>query len=52
MAVGPHIQFWVNDELVMTYEGDEYTSGYFAIQMHHPGMKVEAKDMYYRDLSR
>jgi len=50
-AVGPHIQFWVNDELVMTYEDDEYTSGHFAIQMHHEGMKVEARELYYRDLS-
>lgn len=51
-AVGTHIQFWVNDELVMTHEDDEYTSGHFAIQMHHEGMKVEARDLYYRDLSK
>jgi hypothetical protein len=51
-AVGTKIQFWVKDELVMTYEDDEYTSGHFAIQMHHPGMKVEAKDLYYRVLNK
>lgn len=51
-AIGPHIQFWVNEELVMTYEDDEYISGHFAIQMHHQGMKIEAKELYYRDLSK
>jgi hypothetical protein len=49
-AVGPKIQFWVKDELVMTYEDDEYKTGHFAIQMHHAGMKIEAKDLYYRNL--
>ncbi len=51
-AVGPHIIFWVNDEIVMTHYDDEYTSGHFAIQVHHEGMKVEAKELYYRDLSK
>ncbi len=49
-AVGPHIIFWINDEIVMTHYDEEYTSGHFAIQVHHEGMKVEAKEMYYRYL--
>lgn len=50
-AVGPVINIWVNNELVMTYEDDEYKKGYFAIQCHNPGMMIEAKDLYYKDLS-
>jgi len=51
-AVGSHIEFWINDKPVMTYDDDEYKKGYFAIQCHNPGMLIEAKDLYYRDLSR
>lgn len=50
-VVGNKIEFKINDQLVMTYEDDEYKKGYFAIQCHNPGMVVEAKEMYYRDLS-
>lgn len=50
-AVGPHIQIWVNEQLVMTHEDHEYKKGRFAIQCHNPGMTIEAKDLYYRDLS-
>lgn len=50
-AVGPKIEIWVNEELVLTYEDAEYTKGYFAIQCHNKGMVAEAKDLYYRDLS-
>lgn len=50
-AVGAKIEFKINDQLVMTYEDDEYKKGYFAIQCHNPGMVVEAKEMYYRDLT-
>jgi Domain of Unknown Function (DUF1080) len=50
-AVGDHIQFWINDKLVMTYDDAEYKSGHFAIQGHNPDMKIEAKDLYYRNLS-
>jgi hypothetical protein len=50
-ATGDHIQFWINDKLVMTYDDSEYKSGHFALQGHNPGMKIEAKDLYYRDLS-
>ncbi len=49
-AVGPKIQFWVKGKLVMTYEDAEYKSGHFAIQGHNPGMKIEAKDLVYRNL--
>jgi hypothetical protein len=50
-VVGNNIEFKINDQLVMTYQDDEYKKGYFAIQCHNPGMVVEAKEMYYRDLS-
>jgi hypothetical protein len=51
-AVGEHIQFWINDKLVMTYDDAEFKSGHFAIQGHNPGMKIEAKELYYMDLSK
>lgn len=51
-AAGSLINIWINDELVMTYADDEYKKGYFAIQCHNPGMKIEAKDLYYKDLSK
>jgi hypothetical protein len=51
-AVGPHIQFWMNETLVMTYDDAEYKTGHFAIQGHNPGMKVEAKELFYMDLSK
>jgi hypothetical protein len=51
-AEGSLLQIWVNDQLVMTYEDEEYKKGYFAIQCHNPGMTIEAKELYYRDLSR
>ncbi|MDZ7606169.1 MAG: DUF1080 domain-containing protein [Cyclobacteriaceae bacterium] len=50
-AVGSEINIWINDELVMTYEDNEYKKGYFAIQCHNPGMTIEAKELYYKDLS-
>jgi hypothetical protein len=50
MAEGNSIKFWINDTLVMTYEDDEYKTGHFAIQGHNPGMKIEAKELYYRNL--
>ena len=51
-AIGARFQFWINDKLVMTYEDAEYKSGHFAIQGHNPGMKIEAKEMYYLELSK
>jgi hypothetical protein len=51
-AVGTHIEFWINEQLVMTYDDSEYTKGYFAIQCHNPGMVIEAKELYYKDLSK
>ena len=51
-AVGPVINIWINDELVMTYEDDEYKKGFFAIQCHNPGMIIEAKELYYRNLEK
>ncbi len=49
-VVGNKIKFWINNKPVMTYEDDEYKTGHFAIQGHNPGMKIEAKEMYYRNL--
>jgi hypothetical protein len=51
-AVGGHIQFWINGKLVMTYDDNEYKTGHFAIQGHNPGMKVEAKNLFYRSLDK
>jgi len=51
-AVGPKINIWVNDELVMSYEDKEYKKGFFAIQCHNAGMTIEAKDLYYKDLGK
>jgi hypothetical protein len=51
-AVGAKINIWVNNELVMSYEDEEYKKGYFAIQCHNSGMTIEAKDLYYKDLSK
>ena len=51
-AVGSKIEFRINGKKVMTYRDDEYTYGHFAIQGHNPGMMIEARDLYYRDLSK
>lgn len=51
-AVGSNIKIWVNEELVMTYTDDEYKKGFFAIQCHNEGMMIEAKNLYYKDLSK
>ena len=50
-AVGDHIQIWVNGQLMTDYNDSEYKEGHFAIQGHNPGMKIEARDLFYRDLS-
>jgi hypothetical protein len=49
-AVGKRIEFWINDKPVMTYDDTEYKTGHFAIQGHNPGMKIEAKELYYSPL--
>jgi hypothetical protein len=49
-AIGDHIEFWINEKPVMTYDDGEYKSGHFAIQGHNPGMKIEARDLYYREI--
>jgi predicted glycoside hydrolase/deacetylase ChbG (UPF0249 family) len=49
-ATGSLIQIWVNEKLVMTYEDEEYPKGFFAIQCHNPGMTIESKELYFRDL--
>lgn len=49
-AVGDHIQIWVNEKLMTDYHDSEYSKGHFAIQGHNAVQKVEAKDLFYRDL--
>ncbi len=51
-AVGDSIKIWVKNRLVMTYRDDEYKKGHFAIQCHNKGMRIEAKDLFYRDLTK
>jgi len=51
-AVGEHIQFWINGQLVMTHDDSEYKRGHFAIQAHNPGTRIEAKELYYLDLGK
>jgi hypothetical protein len=51
-AVGTHIQFWINNKLVMTYDDSDFKTGHFAIQGHNPGMKIEAKNLFYHSLDK
>ncbi len=51
-AVGDDIKVWVNGEFMSELKDSEYTKGRFAIQGHNPGQTIEAKDLYYRDLSK
>ena len=51
-AVGNTINIWVNGTLVTTHTDEDYTQGFFALQCHNDGMTIEAKDLYYRDLSK
>ncbi len=51
-AVGAHIQFWINKKLVMTYDDSDFKTGHFAIQGHNPGMKIEAKNLFYQSLDK
>lgn len=50
-AVGDSLNIWVKDQLVMSYSDAEYKEGKFAIQVHNAGMKVEAKNLYYREIN-
>jgi len=51
-AVGSDITIWVNDEEVMNYKDEEYKKGFFAVQCHNDKMTIEAKELFYRDLSK
>ncbi|RQW06757.1 DUF1080 domain-containing protein [candidate division KSB1 bacterium] len=51
-AVGDFIQIWVNDSLMTEHHDAEYQRGHFAIQGHNEGMMIEARELYYRDLSQ
>ncbi len=51
-ALGNEITIWVNDEEVMHYHDDEYKKGFFALQCHNDKMRIEAKELFYRDLSK
>ncbi|MCA9733283.1 MAG: DUF1080 domain-containing protein [Deferribacteres bacterium] len=50
-VIGDRIKIWVNDILMVDYNDEEYKKGYIAIQGHNPGMTIEAKELYYKDLS-
>lgn len=50
-TVGDTITIWVNDIEVMNHRDDEYKKGHFALQCHNDQMTIEAKALYYRDLS-
>lgn len=49
-AQGDMLQIWVNDSLVTECQDSDYESGHFAIQAHNPGMIIEAKEIYYKEL--
>ena len=51
-AVGDQITIWVNDVEVMNHQDAEYKTGLFALQCHNDQMTIEAKDLYYKDLSK
>ncbi len=36
----------------MTHDHTESKAGHFAVQGHNPGMKIEAKELYYRELGQ
>ena len=36
----------------MEYMDNEYSKGHFALQGHNKGMKIEAKDLYYRNITK
>jgi hypothetical protein len=44
---------WIYSNYCIYYEkiDKEYTSGHIAIQGHNPGMKIEARELYYRKVS-
>jgi len=45
--------YWIYNNYRIYYEktDKEYTSGHFAIQGQNQGMKIEAKELYYRKVS-
>lgn len=49
-GVGDSLNIWVKGQLVMSYRDSEYKEGKFAIQCHNPGMKIEARNLYYRKI--
>lgn len=50
-AVGNTITIWVNGTEVMRHQDNEYKRGQIAIQCHNEDMTIEARDLFYRDLS-
>ncbi|GMW02167.1 MAG: hypothetical protein AMXMBFR84_33030 [Candidatus Hydrogenedentota bacterium] len=51
-AEGDHITIWVNDKQVTDWHDSDYKTGFIALQCHNDQMTVEAKDLFYRDLSK
>lgn len=51
-AIGEDITIWVNDVEVTHYKDADYKTGQFALQCHNDKMKIEAKDLFYRNLDK
>lgn len=51
-AAGTHITIWLNDVVFVDWIDAEkkYTSGHIALQQHHEGSVIEAKDLWIREL--
>jgi hypothetical protein len=48
LAVGTHVRTWVNGVAMVDTTLDDFTSGHVAIQTHHPGNRVEFRDLRWR----
>lgn len=48
--VGTHVEIWVKDSLVTVHDDSDYSSGKFVLQCHNKGMRMEAKNLYYREI--
>jgi len=51
-AAGTHITIWLNDVVFVDWIDPErmYKSGHIALQQHHEGSVIEAKDLWIREL--
>lgn len=49
-AKGTKIKIWVNGKRVTKHKDSQYKRGLIALQCHNGGMRMEAKNIYYREL--